>query len=154
MEKIAEKYNALKKKYSLPEFSDLNRDFDLEDISPDSDILLYRIRARIFEKIDIYSKMFESMLQPDSSLADMYEAHYISDNDKNDAYSVFKKLMQILRKSNMVSLDNSEEKNAEFIKESFSEWESLKPRIKSHIKRLLQVWNKETDIKDDLSYFG
>lgn len=154
MEKFSEMYDKLKKKYSLPGYDEMNQDFDLEEINAESGLILYRIRIKILEKIDIYSKMFESMLQPDSSLSDMYEAHYISDNDRNDAYALFKKLMQIMRRSNLVSLENSEEKNAQFIKESYNEWKNLKPNIQSHIKRLLLIWNKETDIKDDLSYFG
>jgi len=149
-----EKYSLLKKKYSLPDYDILNQEFDIEEINEESELILQKVRLKIHEKIEVYANIIEAMLQPESSLGDMYEAHYINDSEKNSAYSVFKTLKQILRYSNLVSLNNKDEENAKFIKESFEDWNSAKGDIQVHIKRLINVWKKETDIKDDLSYFG
>ncbi|MEM4397484.1 MAG: hypothetical protein QW757_02555 [Candidatus Woesearchaeota archaeon] len=151
---IKNKYLELKKKYNLPDYNELNLLFDLEDISEDSDLILQRIRIKIYEKIGFYSELFENILQPESSLADLYEAHYIDDNTKNSAYSIYKKLIKILRKSNLVSLNNTEENNATFINETMREFNLLKTEIEKHLKRRINLWEKETNITEDLNYFG
>ncbi len=154
MSNIKDKYNILKKKYSLPEYEQLNQDFDLEDINAETELILSKIRLKIYEKMDFYAKLFESMLQPESSLVDLYEAHYIEDDVKNSAYSLFKRIIHVLRSSNLVSVNNKEEDNAKFIKDAFQDWNSIKDDVKYHIKRLISLWEKETDIKEDLNYFG
>jgi len=151
---IKEKYNQLKKKYALPSYEELNQDFNLEDINTESELVLQNVRRKIYEKIDYYAELIESVLQPESSLANMYEAHYTEDDEKNKAYAIFKKLLYILRYSKLVALDNNEEDNAKFIKEVYTEWNSSKKDIKYLIKRLLEIWKIESDIKEDLNYMG
>ncbi|NTV23779.1 MAG: hypothetical protein HGA85_05390 [Nanoarchaeota archaeon] len=149
-----EKYSELQKKYNLPDFNSLNTDFDLEDIEGETAILLSRVRVKMHEKIDFYAKTIENMLQPESSLADMYEAHYVEDDDKSSAYALFKKLMKLIRMSTFIAITNKEEENAEFIKTAFKEWESSKKEIKKLLQHLIDLWGMETDIKEDLNYFG
>lgn len=151
---IKNKYNDLQKRYNLPEYSILNQEFDIEDINEESELILQKIRLKINEKIDFYSSLFENILQPDSSLADLYEAHYIEDSTKNSAYSIYKKLVKILRKSSLVSLNNIDNENVEFINETIKEWLNIKPEIEKHLKRRIALWEKETDISEDLNYFG
>ena len=151
---IKEKYEALKKKYSLPAYDDINKDFDIESIDENSQLVLQKARANMVEKLDYYAKLIESILQPESNLSNLYEAHYITDDDKNDAYSLFKRLMRLVRYSNSVSLTNGEEENAKFIKEAYQEYNGLRKDILKHIIRLMNLWEKETDIKDDQNYFG
>ncbi|MEM3374221.1 MAG: hypothetical protein QXE31_03285 [Candidatus Woesearchaeota archaeon] len=151
---LKKKYSELQKKYNLPDYNLINQEFDIEDINEESDLILQKIRLKIYEKIAFYSEMFENILQPESSLADLYEAHYIEESTKNSAYSIYKKLIKILRKSSLVSLNNSEQENAKFIIESYNEWNNLKSEIEKHLKRRLTLWEKETDIREDLSYFG
>jgi hypothetical protein len=151
---IKEKYLTLKRKFSLPEYDILNQEFEIDDIGAETEIVLAKIRQRMTEKLEFYAKMIESRLQPESSISDLYEAHYIDDDEKNDAYSIFKRLMLIIRKSVLVALTNKEDENASFIKETFESWGTIKKDLESHISRLLSLWKKETDIKDDLSYLG
>jgi predicted nucleotide-binding protein (sugar kinase/HSP70/actin superfamily) len=84
----------------------------------------------------------------------MYEAHNIFDDEKNSAYLLFKRIMKILRYSTLVSVYNKEEENAKFIKDAYSEWNTMREDIKSHNSQLLKLWEKETDIKEDLNYLG
>jgi hypothetical protein len=154
MSGLKEKYIGLRKKYSLPDYKSLNQEFDIEDINSDSELILVKIRIKMYEKIDSYAKLIESMLQPDSNLTSLYEIHYMTDEQKENAYALFKRLVKITRYSNLVSVDNKEDENAQFIKEAYKEWSAIKKDVKNHIKRLVNVWKRETDIKDDLSYFG
>jgi hypothetical protein len=152
--KFKEKYIPLKEKYSLPEYDELNLMFNIEEISDETDMVLQNIRRRMFEKLDYYTVLLESMLMPESSLSSLYEARYISDAEKNSAYAIFKRLIGLLRFSKLTALNNSEEENARYIRAAYDEWHNVKDEVKHHLERVLKLWEKETDIKDDLTYFG
>ncbi len=126
----------------------------IEDIDSESTLILPKIRIKIHEKIEYYTKIIESILQPDSTLSSMYEAHYINDKKKEQLYLLFKKLMNIIRKSNLASINNTDELNAVFIKNSYGKWSLLKDEVEKLIRNLSEAWKKETDIKNDSSYFG
>ena len=147
-------YNNLKQKFNLPDFDQLNNDFGIEDIDSDSRLHLQKIRIKIYEKIEYYAKVLEILIQPDSSLSDMYEARYFSDNDREKIYSLYKKFMSILRRSNLVAIKNDEKETVEFIKDSYNIWNSSKDVLSKHVSKLVDVWKKDTDMKSDFSYFG
>jgi len=152
--KTKEEYNKLKKTYNLPDFENLNIDFHIDDIEELSYIFLQKIRIKITEKIDFYKEIMSTIVQPETNLRDLYEAKYVNDNTKETAYTLFKELMLIIRNSNLVSINNGEEENAKFIIDSYNSYVKLKPSIKTHVAKLKTAWEKDTDIKNDLSYFG
>ena len=150
-------YDEKKTKYNLPGYDELNIEFGIEEIDDDHDgkkLVLHRIRDRIHEKLEYYSLILESMVQPDTILKDMYEAKYINDNTRENAYLLYKKIVAVLRQSDLARLYSSEERQAEFIRESYAEWKSIKEDLLKQIQKLADLWKKETDIKEDLSYFG
>jgi hypothetical protein len=146
------KYLELQKKYNLPDFDELNQAFDIEEI--ESSLILQKIRIKIIEKLDFYAKMFEAVLQPDSNLSTLYEAKYLNEKQRNQAYKLFKKLMFLIRKGNLTSVENSEKGNAIYIIFTFNKWNHIKKDLKNHFTILSEMWKKETSIQNDLSYFG
>ena len=85
MAKITEKYQSLKTKYNLPEFSDMNRAYDIEGIDAESSQVLAKIRNQMKEQIESYAKALEGFIQPDSSLGAMYETHFMSDETRKES---------------------------------------------------------------------
>ncbi len=154
MASIEHKYNMLKEKYGLPDYALLNNNFMVEDIEPETNLILAKIRQKIHEKIEFYTKILESLLQPDSNLASLYEIRYMTDKEREKVYSLFKKLVRIIRNSNHIAIDNDEEETADFIKTVYQDWQELKQELKKLIKKVESLWKKETDIKSDYSYFG
>lgn len=152
--KLKEQYNKLKSTYGLPEYDELNTCFHIEDINAESELILQEIRIKILEKIEHFVSISESIVQPETNLVDMYETKYVNDNTKETAYALFKNLMLIKRKAILVSINNTEKDSAEFIKESFEDYKNLKPVIFKHVEKLKNSWQKETNMKNDLSYFG
>ena len=147
-------YDDLKKKFDLPEYDELNSEFDIEDISKESKLVLHKIRDKMHEKMDYYSAILESIVNPDQVLKDIYESKNTTDMTRENAYVIYKRLMVIIRHADLARLDASVDSQAAFIKESNSEWKSLKPDLTKHVQKLSNVWKKDTDIKEDLSYFG
>src|SRR3989344_1527142 len=71
-------YNELRKKHKLPEFKDIDFEFEISDLE-ETNFLLRAIIRRIAEKLDFYSTMLEEVLQPDTSnLYAMHEMKFFS----------------------------------------------------------------------------
>lgn len=152
--KLEESYNKLKSKYNLPEFNELNLIFEIDDIGCESNLILQKIREKIDNKIITYIEIIEAIVQPETNLRDMYETKYVNDKSKETAYTLFKKLMLIKRSSDLISIENKEDDNAKFIKETYESYIRLKPDIFKHVEKLKIAWEKDTNIKNDLNYFG
>ena len=67
----------MKKKYKLPEFSELNRELEASSIE-ETDFLLRAIARKASEKLEFYASLLEEALQPDTSnLYSMHEARFL-----------------------------------------------------------------------------
>ncbi|MFH2021154.1 MAG: hypothetical protein ABIJ34_07070 [archaeon] len=150
---IKEKYQALKTKLTLPDYEEINKEFQIEEITEETALLL-KIRLKMQEKLEHYASIMEGIIQPDTILKDMYEAKYISDNARADAYLLFKRLLRLIRYSELVNISNANADNAKFITDSLQGWTDMKDDLAKHLSRLKNLWEKETDIKEDMSYFG
>ena len=152
--KLKEKYTTLQKKHDLPKYEELNKFLDIEEISPESDLILTKIRMKMHDKIEYFTNLIESNVQPSSDLSQIYEAKEIDDTDREVLYLLFKRLMQTLRHSNNAALLNDEAHTANFIKNAFNNYVSIVPQLDSHIAKLADVWGKDTNVKSELNYFG
>jgi len=152
MENARELYEALKTKYELPDFEELDYEMEL-DLS-ETRFLLRAIRDRITETVHSHAKQLEEALQPESSLSKLYECQYIDEEYKKEIFDIYRTLKAIERYSHELSIDNSEENNAKFIMASFKEWTELKPRLKKFYVKMKDSWKEEIDSKNIQEYFG
>lgn len=152
--KIGEKYNELKKKYKLPDFGEMDQEFEASSLD-DTNFLLREIARRIAEKFDFYTTMIEEILQPDASnLYALHETRDFSEEEKNQMYDLYRRLMVLNRQSIFISLENDEKNEAEFIGLALSEWKNLKKDILGYVKKMRDSWKTEVDIKEDVGYLG
>ena len=154
-QEIEKKYSELKKKHKLPEFRDIDFEFEISDLE-ETNFLLRAIIRRIAEKLDFYSTMLEEVLQPDTSnLYAMHEMKFFEDGEKSQMYEVYAKLMSLNRQSIEVSLEHDERNEADFIGNALEEWKSLKQDLLKIVRKMRASWNaEEADIKEDLGYLG
>jgi len=151
---IEKEYNEVRKKYGLPEYSQLNNEFEISCIDKE-EFILRQIRRKIVEKMEFFSDILEGILQPDTaSLAEMYECRIFDDDEKSKAMHIFKRLMLIQKESIEAAVENSQQLNADFINKSFKEWLSLKKDLKQIIKKIIESWGKESEMEEKLGYFG
>ncbi len=146
-------YEIFRKKYSLPNFEELDLEFDLHCID-DTRFLLKEIRVKIEEKADNTALMMEEILQPDTKVSNLYESRVFSESEKEQLFRIFRKLMKIKKKAVYLMLANNEKDDAEFIKEALSEWLGIKKELSPFMKKLISAWETESDAKEELSYFG
>ena len=147
-------YNELKKKFRLPEFRDINNEFELSDLEETS-FLLRNIIRRIAEKLDFYTTVVEGVLQPDaSSLHTIHETRFFDQDEKNKMYDTYRKLMNFNRMSIEISLEPNEKDEAQLICDFFDKWKEIKHELLRYAKKMKDSWKTETDIKEDLGYLG
>lgn len=153
-DKIEKQYTELKKKFKLPEFKEIDFEFELSDLE-ETNFLLRAIIRRMAEKLDFYSTMLEEILQPDTSnLYAMHETRFFDEDEKKRMYDLYTKLMNFNRQSIEVSLERDEREEANFINGFFDEWKNLKYELLKFVKKMKDSWKKEADIKEDVGYLG
>ena len=151
---IEQEYKKLSKKYKLPKFKEIDSEFEISNLES-ARFLIKNILRRIEEKLEFYIEVIGNLVHPDaSSLSTMYEVRYFSDDEKNDVYMLFKKLMKANRSIIELVLVSDEKKQTDFLKGFLNEWQDMKKELINHIGKMKDSWEKESTIEEDLGYFG
>ncbi len=151
--KVKKLYETLRKKYKLPGFDELDSEFEISAIEAESG-LLREIRKQISEKVSDVSSLFQTILQPDTNLVDLYESRVFDEAEKQRLFELFKKLMVTDRTLMELAIENDEKLDAEFIKSFTAEWKKTKPELLKFIKKLRDSWEKDTDEGEAAGYMG
>lgn len=153
-EKLKNRYETLKKKYSLPDFVKLEEEFEIFRIEKENDYLLREIRKIIHQKISAIVSFIESLLSPQpNSIFSMSLSKTINPEDRTKLYDNFKKLGEIEIKSFKLAFIYDEQEESKFIKYAFAEWEKIKKELHNISVKMEDNWVKEFE-KKSKSYFG
>jgi len=145
-------YEELKEKYNLPSYDELDFEFELDK---EAKYPLRDIRRKINSKLHIFLDILQSIIQPETSdLTQMYEAHYYTEEDKQKALNLYKRLMIYSRTSDEIAIKYNEEDEANFINELFQKWEEIKDEMYFFIKKMKNSWKQEYKVDDDMRYLG
>ena len=137
LNELINKYNILKIKYDLLEFSKLNELFDIEEINPETELLLKKIRENIEEKISEYTRFIEVILNPSNATIFFFKIlKKLDSSDREILSKIYEKLSKFELKIISLDLKYKEESEAEFIKESYNLFNN---EMK---KELLEIINK------------
>ncbi len=147
-------YQELRKKFSLPEFNILDQEFEIGSIDEDEHFPLREIRKKIDDKIEGITKIMEEVLHPERSIASFREANAFTDKEREDLLELYSRLMFFHRRTTELYIEDSEEENAEFIKELMKEWPELKKKTLGFVKKLKESWKKEITKKEVVGYLG
>jgi len=140
LKNLKDKYAEFREKYDLPEFFELNKVFDVEEIDFDSDFLLRKIRRVISERVAGYLRFVEIILNP--SNAPMFFFKLIKKLEEEDR-KVLSDIYDVLGKFEIkilgLDVDYSEENEADFIKETFRVFDS---DVKNKFLSVIGKFNK------------
>jgi len=154
MDEVEKEYEKLSKKYKLPKFKDLNEQFEIVDLE-NVNFLLRNILRKIADKLEFYSNLINDLLQPDtSSLSSMHETKFLSEEDRNGMYALFKKIMKTYRNIIVLVLENDEKNQANFLRGFFAEWVGIKKQLIDYISKMKDSWDKEMKIQETPGYLG
>jgi len=151
---IKDTYEKLKKKFSLPEYDEVNNELEISSLESD-DFLLRQIRRKISERIESVTEPMGSLLQPSAeSLVDMHECRFFDDKEKRKMIDIYKKLMIVSRSALEADIERDDKADASVINDFFKAWKALKKDILAFMKKMKTCWEKETEIEEKLEYFG
>jgi len=151
---IRKVYDKLKSQYKLPEFESIDNDFEISYIEHDN-FLLREIRRKISDKIEFYIKILEDVLQPDTnSMTNMHEYRSFDEERKKVLFNFYKELMIFHRISLILECKLNEKEEAKFILDIYSNWENFKKEMERIFEEMKKSWISDTDVKEELGYFG
>lgn len=154
IQELKKSYNQLKIKYSLPEFTELNKLFDIEAIEIETEFLLRKIRMAISEKIANYLRFVDIILNPSNAPIFFFKlAKRLDSKDMQALKNIYEKLGKFEIQTIYLDIDYSEKKDAEFIKDIFN---TFNKEIKKDFIAIIEKLNteEENSRKINGSYFG
>lgn len=153
LEKLKLEYEKLKQKYKLPSFDELNDEFEIYDIKPNS-FIIREVRRRIIHKMEDFLSLLNPILNPNpNSLHSMVETKIFEKQDVESMFEFYKKLFQLAHKSISASLE-SEAAEAAWVNEVWKAWLDIKKKIAGYSKKITEGWGKvEPEVFTD-KYLG
>ena len=155
LEDLKKEYEVLRKKHDLPDFSELNKLFDIEEIDVETELLLRKVRRTISEKTSGYLRFIETILNPSNAPIFFFRIVKKLDNeDKEFLTRIYDILGNFEIKIIGLELDYSEEKEAEFVKDLFNIFNNeIRGKFLEIIKKL-ENDNGDKKKENNGSYFG
>jgi len=154
IEELRKEYGKFREKYGLPEFSELNKVFDIEDVDTDTEFLLRKIRRVLSDRITNYLRFSEVILNPTNAPMFFFKLiKKLDDSDKAILGELYETLGNLEIEIIDLDLDYSEEKEAEFIKKIFR---IFNEHIKLDLLKVIRKMSNGEDKKkeDSRGYFG
>jgi len=155
LSELKKEYEKYRKKYNLPSFSDLNQEFEIEKLQEkETEFLLREIRRAISDKIAAFLRFFELFLNPQAAPVFILAViKTLNNKDKIIIEKIYHDLVNFELTSITLDIDYNEKKEAEFIKQIFKKWHTLKGELKEFSKIIDRMKTKDKQ-KSRKSYFG
>ncbi len=155
---LKKEYETLAKKYKLPDYENLDREFELLYVMDIKEIkyVLRFIRRRINDKVAWGCTMVQSILQPNpGSLVNLQESNCFTKEDKQKLFSLLKAMMLLERRSLLLDIHLNEKEDAGFVTEAFKQWQLFKEEIFWAAEKMHDHWkNVEEEKRPRDQYFG
>lgn len=154
---LRKKYDALVSKYKLPNYDDIDREFEVSFISKDLEEInfpLRVVRRKMNDRLAMFANGLQNIISPaTTSIISMHESKFFSDDDKECIIDIIKQLMQIERHSLLLDITSSEKDDAEWIVFTYQKWMGLKKHLMKFVEIIRDGWQKEEE-QSDQTYFG
>lgn len=147
------RFGTVRKRFKLPQYDDLDRDFQIKGIDEKED-LLRGITRHAYDTYDSYCRLLEELIQPETKLSTMKEASELNTQDKKILAECHRRIMLKLREFVILSLEYSDKNAARMIIDSYKEWQELKPNLKKIASKLKETWQKQAKLDSERGYFG
>lgn len=155
LENMKKEYSKIQKKYALPGFDELNKEFNIEkNAELETDYLIREVRKSISDKLVGFMRFIESLLNPVNVPMFIF---YITKNlrleDKKKLTKVYKELSK--NEVLLIEADTkfSERNEAEFIKKSYRLWKEIQEDILNILEVIKKNWDNEFEAESK-GYFG
>jgi len=155
LENLKKEYEILGRKYNLPGFRELNEDFHIEKVAEsETEILIREVRKFVADKMLNYMRFIENLLNPVNAPMFIFSViKLLDDEEKKSISEIYKGLMKKEIKLIELDLEFNEEKEAEFIKNSYEFWQGIKKDLLKVIDKINKKWDDKSEANNK-GYFG
>ena len=153
--KLKEDYERLRKRHNLPSFKELNEDFQIEKAAEtETEILIREVRRFVGDKLTNYLRFIDSLLNPVNVPMFVFSIIKLIDAEEKKRLSeIYKKLMKKEIKFIELDLEFNEEKEAQFIKDSYELWQEMKKDMLKVMDKINKRWDDKFEANNK-DYFG
>lgn len=147
LDEFKKEYEELQVKYDLPNFKDLNEDFQIEKIADiETEVLIKEIRKYMAEKFSSYIRFIEALLHPTNSPMFVFSIIKTLGNEEKEVLTeVYKKLAKMEVALVELDIKYEEIKEVNFIKENFELWQYLKRDLLKVIDAIKKRWDDKVE---------
>jgi len=155
LKELKKDYENIQRKYDLPKFEELNKDFHIEKLAEiETDFLVREIRKFIADKFSNYLRFIEVLLHPVNAPMFVFSIiKSIGADEKKKLTDVYKKLVKIEVRLIELDIKFIEEKEIEFIKESYEIWQEIKKDMLEIVEVIKKNWDNKSEVNGK-GYFG
>lgn len=150
---VKKEYQSIASKYKLPDYKDVNEDFELDKIEVIGECFARVVRKAMMDKV-VNSLGFLDMLLNPMNAPRLYHPFLkaMNQDDKQIIEDLYKVLGEISLLCLTVELDYDEKKEADMIKKIYQDWNDSKKNF-NHL--LSRVHNPGVNVnKKEKSYYG
>jgi uncharacterized protein YlzI (FlbEa/FlbD family) len=145
-------YAKLQKAYKLPKWEEM-AEFEIDMIESEKH-LVKEVAKKVYERMDLFKKILESLLQPDVSITAMQEAERLTDEEHLRITELVRDLMRLDRLLLAAELENNETAYAVYIIDATARWKAMKPTLAPIVRSLRAGWEKSGAKKQQHHYMG
>lgn len=150
---VEKEYKNISSKYNLPEFNDLNKDFEISTLENKA-FVLSAVRKRMNEKLIFFCKILENILYPTiQNPVTNYESSFFDEEIRKNLVKVHKQLLIFDRHSLSIDVNPNEQEDVDFINNLSKEWSYFKKELKKVVEIMQDSWKKENKEQGE-GYFG
>lgn len=155
LENLKKDYEKIQRKHDLPSFQELNEDFQVEKVAEiKTDFLVREIRKFMADKFSNYLRFIEALLQPVNTPMFIFSIiKSIGVEEKKKLTDIYKKLVKIEVRLIELDVEFFEEKEVDFIKESYEIWQKIKKDMLEIFESIKKNWDNKSEVNGK-GYFG
>ena len=154
LQTFKENYSEIQKKYSLPDFEGMNKDFKIEKLADiETDFLIREVRIAVVDTLDNFLRFVEALLNPVNVPMFLFSIiKNLGIEEKNKLMDLHKKISKIEFNA-MKLIEFSEDKEAEIIKDSYKLWQEVKKGFLGILEVIESKWENKSPKKNG-GYLG
>lgn len=145
-------YENLRKKYRLPEWKWIEKNFIFK-IEHDIPILV-QVRRAMADKLNNSSELIDPLVASSESYRAFLERKMLSQQEKGMIFEIYKRLQSLLWGSDKISLEYEEREYAEWIINVKDFWEKIKTDLAKLCKKLSLGWKEYKKTEAETVYHG
>lgn len=153
--RLKKDYEEIQRKYNLPAFDVLNAEFGIEKIAEtETDFLVREVAKVMAGKFSNYLRFIELILNPVNAQVFIFSLiKTLGDNEKNKLSEIYKELAKIEVRLIELDLEFSEEKESNFIKETYEIWKRISRDFLEVVGKIKSNLDNKSE-SNNKAYFG